>query len=550
MWDALALTRFAGLPTTHNSSPNVRAVKGGDWVRRLVPALALAWLLVGAVGAQAFTLIQGRTTLSVTPQLAVRGANFTIVGQYLFGGACPPPTAALVLNFNFYWDKTASSPTIWTKTVSTCTVIPGYWYYDTGRSPRLLPPSGRDAVGQHTLEVDVINAATGAQMPNGTQTAYYTILADPPTPPPSPIPTPSPTPPPCYAEGHTKACPSPSAVDCTRPPTAALPPGATGGGMAALIVGGALAGGLPLSAAAMVLFPGLRLKRDRWARLAALFGLGSLMLVTTTCAMPVSKVATSPSAAAATAIIGAFETMPDCRGYWMATSNGGIYPFGSAAGFGSAGNTRLNKPIVDMEATPDGGGYWLVASDGGVFPFGNAAGYGGTGNIKLNQPIVAMENTSDGAGYWLVASDGGIFPFGDAAGYGSTANVNLNKPIVDIEATPDGAGYWLVASDGGIFPFGNAVGYGSTGNVRLNKPIVGMEATPDGRGYWLVASDGGILPFGDAVGYGSTGSARLASPIVGMEATPDGRGYWLFAADGGVFPFGDAPGLGSAAGHI
>jgi hypothetical protein len=515
-----------------------------------VPALVLAWLAAGVVSAQAFTLVQGRTTLSVTPVQGLATANFTVVGQYLFGTACPPPTAALVLNFNFYWDKASSTTPIWTKSVSTCTVAPGYWYYDTGRSPRLLPPSGRDALGQHILEVDVINAATGAQQPNGTQTAYYTIVAPPPSPIPSPIPTPSPTPPPCYVEGHTRACPAPTAVDCAHPPTAALPPGATRGGMAALMFGSALAGGLPLGVAAMVLFPGIRPKRDRWARLAALVGLGSLLLLTTTCAMPVSKAVASPSAAAASVTVGALEVTPDCRGYWMAGSNGGIYSFGNAAGFGSAGNVRLNKPIADMEATPDGGGYWLVAADGAVFPFGDAAGFGSTGDIRLNQPIIAMENTPDGAGYWLVASDGGIFPFGDAAGFGSTGNTRLNKPIVDIEATPDGGGYWLVAADGRIFPFGDAVGYGSTGNVQLKKPIVGMEGTPDGHGYWLVGSDGGIFPFGDAVGYGDTGSANLASPIVGMEATPDGHGYWLIAADGGVFPFGDAPSLGSPAGHL
>src|SRR5258708_5150688 len=122
-------------------------------------------------------------------------------------------------------------------------------------------------------------------------------------------------------------------------------------------------------------------------------------------------------------------------------------------------------------------GYYLVASDGGVFPFGGAVGYGSTGGLRLNRPIVAMAVTPSGHGYWLVASDGGIFPFGDAGGFGSLGNVRLNAPIVGIAVTPSGKGYWLVASDGGIFPFGDAGGFGSTGNVRLNKPIVGMSAT-------------------------------------------------------------------------
>ena len=63
----------------------------------------------------------------------------------------------------------------------------------------------------------------------------------------------------------------------------------------------------------------------------------------------------------------------------MAGSDGGVFAFGNAGYYGSAGGAHLNKPIVGMAATPDGGGYWLVASDGGVFAFGDATFYGSTG---------------------------------------------------------------------------------------------------------------------------------------------------------------------------
>jgi hypothetical protein len=43
-----------------------------------------------------------------------------------------------------------------------------------------------------------------------------------------------------------------------------------------------------------------------------------------------------------------------------------------------------------MAATPDGGGYWLVASDGGIFPFGDATGWGSTGAMHLNAPMRGM----------------------------------------------------------------------------------------------------------------------------------------------------------------
>ncbi len=83
-----------------------------------------------------------------------------------------------------------------------------------------------------------------------------------------------------------------------------------------------------------------------------------------------------------------------------------------------------------MAPTPDGRGYWLVASDGGIFTFGDAAFYGSAGSLALNKPIVAMAPTPDGRGYWLVASDGGIFTYGDAAFYGSAGSLALNKPVI------------------------------------------------------------------------------------------------------------------------
>ena len=233
------------------------------------------------------------------------------------------------------------------------------------------------------------------------------------------------------------------------------------------------------------------------------------------------------------------------RGYWLVASDGGIFNFGSACFAGSAGATKLARPIVGMAATPSGRGYWLVASDGGIFAFGDAGFFGSTGNVRLARPIVGMAATPTGRGYWLVASDGGIFAFGDAGFFGSTGAVRLAEPVVGMAATPTGRGYWLVARDGGIFNFGDASFAGSTGAIRLAQPIVGMAASASGGGYWLVASDGGIFAFGDAAFFGSTGAAKLNRPIVGLSRSPSGGGYWLVASDGGIFAFGDATFFGS-----
>jgi hypothetical protein len=205
-----------------------------------------------------------------------------------------------------------------------------------------------------------------------------------------------------------------------------------------------------------------------------------------------------------------------------------------------------SSPIVGLAPSSGSGGYWMVSSTGGVFAFGTAVFHGSLGGVRLAQPIVGMASTPSGNGYWLVASDGGVFAFGDAGFHGSTGGVRLAKPIVTMAATPSGNGYWLIASDGGVFAFGDARFHGSTGGVRLAKPIVGMASTPTGNGYWLVASDGGVFAFGGARFHGSTGGVRLAQPIVGMASTATGRGYWMVASDGGVFNFGDAPYRGSA----
>jgi len=240
---------------------------------------------------------------------------------------------------------------------------------------------------------------------------------------------------------------------------------------------------------------------------------------------------------------------PPNSSYWLAASDGGIFTFGNAGFFGSAGSIPLNKPVVGMAPTASRHGYWLVASDGGIFTYGDAGFFGSQGGQPLNRPIVGMAATPDGGGYWLVASDGGIFSFGDATFYGSMGGKPLNAPIVGMAASPDGLGYWMVASDGGIFSFGDASFFGSMGGQPLNKPIVGMAAS-DGLGYWMVASDGGIFNFGDAGFFGSAGGSPLNKPAVGMAASPDDRGYWIAASDGGIFTYGDANFHGSEGGVV
>ncbi len=78
----------------------------------------------------------------------------------------------------------------------------------------------------------------------------------------------------------------------------------------------------------------------------------------------------------------------------------------------------MNGEPVAIASTPSGNGYWIFASDGGVFPYGDAEFLGSAGDLKLNQPIVAACVRPDGKGYWLLGADGGVFAYGDAGFHG------------------------------------------------------------------------------------------------------------------------------------
>jgi hypothetical protein len=54
------------------------------------------------------------------------------------------------------------------------------------------------------------------------------------------------------------------------------------------------------------------------------------------------------------------------------------------------GGTPLSAPIVGMDRTADGMGYWMVGRDGGIFSFGDAGFYGSAGGVRLNAPIVGI----------------------------------------------------------------------------------------------------------------------------------------------------------------
>jgi peptidoglycan hydrolase-like protein with peptidoglycan-binding domain len=226
-------------------------------------------------------------------------------------------------------------------------------------------------------------------------------------------------------------------------------------------------------------------------------------------------------------------------GYWVVSSDGGVYSYGSARFFGSMAGQRLAHPVVGIAAMPSGTGYWLVADDGGVFAFGAAPFLGSLGGQRLASPIVAMTSTPSGAGYWLVARDGGVFAFGDAPFAGAPTAAGMRGAAVGIASSPSGHGYWIAAEDGGVFAYGDADFLGAMNEGALPAPVSGIAAPAAGGGYWLVGRDGQVYPFGlpDKGSPADTGAVEGTAVAIAASAVD---GYWIVHGEPLVTEKGEA----------
>ena len=231
-------------------------------------------------------------------------------------------------------------------------------------------------------------------------------------------------------------------------------------------------------------------------------------------------------------------------GYWYTTSGGEVIGWGSALPVAPQ-NEQHPSHITAMATTPDHLGYYLASSSGGVFPYGDAQWYGSIARKHLSTPTVAVAVTPSGGGYYLVTRAGNVFNFGDARWFGSTAGRHV-PPIAAFALTPDGLGYWLVSIYGNIYAFGDARFYGSPANHLIPR-VVAFAPTPDGHGYWVVTDKGNVFNYGDAPWLGSL-AQRQVPPVVAFAPAPSGQGYWVVTNKGNVFNFGQARWYGSSAG--
>ena len=219
-------------------------------------------------------------------------------------------------------------------------------------------------------------------------------------------------------------------------------------------------------------------------------------------------------------IIGIANTN-DQRGYWMAGSDGNVYPFGDAGKFGSLVSKHItpSAPITAIAGNPASTGYWLVASDGTVYAFGAAsveAAHSGQGAVTGT--IVAIASTGTGKGYWIVNTAGAVFAFGDAGVFSHSGSIP--GPITGLSPTVDFKGLLLVSSKGAVTTLGDAKGYGSFTKLKSGDTVVGIGRYADGKGYWMVTAKGYVEGFGDAKYLGQEGGKSLTKPIVGISAFP------------------------------
>jgi hypothetical protein len=200
----------------------------------------------------------------------------------------------------------------------------------------------------------------------------------------------------------------------------------------------------------------------------------------------------------------AVAATPHLSRFWEFTATGLVEAYNGAVSYGSP--SIVSAPIVAAASTADGRGYWLAGSDGKVYPFGDASAFAPISPTS-SSPIVSIAVSAGGRGYWLVADDGTVYPVGDATSFGAVNGAT----ITTMTSTPDGEGYWLASTAGQVYAFGDAKSYGGT-----IGPIVAIVPTPTGTGYWLVSQNGRVADGGSAPPLVSP--TTLTPPIVAAIA--------------------------------
>ena len=209
----------------------------------------------------------------------------------------------------------------------------------------------------------------------------------------------------------------------------------------------------------------------------------SLHLQTVSCPSPVFCLAVGSYLTSASLGAGVIETYSGGR--WTAMVAPLPSNFTPSDSIGAAANVVACSSAVSCAvagAYPDPGtqqgfldtwtglqGYWLVASDGGIFTYGNAGFYGSAGSPPPQCARGGDGEHAEPSGLLVGGLRWRHLQLRRRRLLRLRGGQPLNTPIVGMAATPDGKGYWLVATDGGIFGYGDAGFYGSRGRPAAQQ---------------------------------------------------------------------------------
>jgi hypothetical protein len=242
-------------------------------------------------------------------------------------------------------------------------------------------------------------------------------------------------------------------------------------------------------------------------------------------------------------------------GYWLVSSSGAVYAFGTAGLYGSMAGKHLNAPITGIIATSDAKGYWLVGSDGGVFAFGDATFVGSLGGSAIPSPVVGFANAA------ATGTAGPAGPTGPPGPVGPTGAQLLNGTTAPTGATGANGDYYIDSATsvlygpkasgawpGGISLIGAAGPPGPIGPIGMPGPT-GLPGTPGVDGTTGPAGPAG--PTGDTGATGPAGPAGPAGPSGNLGSAeyyalmPGDNAATVGAGESVAFPQ-DGPQVGSA----
>ena len=183
-----------------------------------------------------------------------------------------------------------------------------------------------------------------------------------------------------------------------------------------------------------------------------------------------------------------------------------------------------------MAATPDGGGYWLVARDGGVFNYGDAGFFGSAGSLPLNAPVVGHGRHSRRRGLLAGGRRRRHLQLRRRRASSARPGPALNAPgrrHGRRRPTAAATGWWPATAASSATATPSFVG--SAGVARAStRRSTGMAATADGGGYWFVASRRRRLHLRRRPLLRLPGrDARCPARWWAWRPTPGGGGYWL-----------------------